>query len=102
MDPTLMSGTRFESQFQICVYEHTILRIYISFFPTCFVGPMCTNHTPPRSSYFLFCHIQINNSLISTRKIILLTASIFFDGFTSTSLPDSLLYTLTNKIILKY
>ena len=34
MDPTLVSGTRFESQFQICVYEHAILRIYISFFPT--------------------------------------------------------------------
>ena len=32
MDPTLVSGTRFESQFQICVYEHAILRIYISFF----------------------------------------------------------------------
>ena len=34
MDPTLVLGTRFESQFQICVYEHAILRIYISFFPT--------------------------------------------------------------------
>ena len=34
MDPTLVPGTRFESQFQICVYEHAILRIYISFFPT--------------------------------------------------------------------
>ena len=33
MDPTLVPGTRFESQFQICVYEHAILRIYISFFP---------------------------------------------------------------------
>ena len=32
MDPTLVLGTRFESQFQICVYEHAILRIYISFF----------------------------------------------------------------------
>ena len=32
MDPTLVPGTRFESQFQICVYEHAILRIYISFF----------------------------------------------------------------------
>ena len=32
MDSTLVSGTRFESQFQICVYEHAILRIYISFF----------------------------------------------------------------------
>ena len=32
MDPTLVPGTRFESQFQICVYEHSILRIYISFF----------------------------------------------------------------------
>ena len=32
MNPTLVSGTRFESQFQICVYEHAILRIYISFF----------------------------------------------------------------------
>ena len=32
MDPTLVPGTRFESQFQICVYEHFILRIYISFF----------------------------------------------------------------------
>ena len=32
MDPTLVSGTHFESQFQICVYEHAILRIYISFF----------------------------------------------------------------------
>ena len=31
MDPTLVPGTRFESQFQICVYEHAILRIYISF-----------------------------------------------------------------------
>ena len=29
MDPTLVPGTRFESQFQICVYEHAILRIYI-------------------------------------------------------------------------
>ena len=34
MDPTLVPGTRFESRFQICVYEHAILRIYISFFPT--------------------------------------------------------------------
>ena len=32
MDPTLVPGTRFESQFHICVYEHAILRIYISFF----------------------------------------------------------------------
>ena len=32
MDPTMVPGTRFESQFQICVYEHAILRIYISFF----------------------------------------------------------------------
>ena len=32
MDPTLVSGTRFESQFQICVYEHAILRICINFF----------------------------------------------------------------------
>ena len=32
MDPTLVPGTRFESQFQICVYEHAILRIYINFF----------------------------------------------------------------------
>ena len=32
MDPTLVPGIRFESQFQICVYEHAILRIYISFF----------------------------------------------------------------------
>ena len=32
MDPTLVPGTRFESKFQICVYEHAILRIYISFF----------------------------------------------------------------------
>ena len=32
MDPTLVLGTWFESQFQICVYEHAILRIYISFF----------------------------------------------------------------------
>ena len=32
MDPTLVPDTRFESQFQICVYEHAILRIYISFF----------------------------------------------------------------------
>ena len=32
MDPTLVPGTWFESQFQICVYEHAILRIYISFF----------------------------------------------------------------------
>ena len=32
MDPTLVPSTWFESQFQICVYEHAILRIYISFF----------------------------------------------------------------------
>ena len=32
MDSTLVPGTHFESQFQICVYEHAILRIYISFF----------------------------------------------------------------------
>ena len=32
MDPTLVPGTHFESQFQICVYEHAILCIYISFF----------------------------------------------------------------------
>ena len=32
MDPTFVPGTLFESQFQICVYEHAILRIYISFF----------------------------------------------------------------------
>ena len=34
MDPTLVPGTRFESQFQICVYEHAILRIYIIIIPT--------------------------------------------------------------------
>ena len=34
MDPTLVPSIRFESQFQICVYKHAILRIYISFFPT--------------------------------------------------------------------
>ena len=34
MDPTLVPGTRFESQFQICVYEHVILRIYIIIIPT--------------------------------------------------------------------
>ena len=34
MDPTLVSGTHFESQFQICVYEHAILRIYIIIIPT--------------------------------------------------------------------
>ena len=32
MDPILVPGTRFEFQFQICVYEHAILRIYISFY----------------------------------------------------------------------
>ena len=32
MDPTLVSGTRFEFQFHICVYEHAILRIYINFY----------------------------------------------------------------------
>ena len=32
MDPTFVPSTWFESQFQICVYEHAILRIYISFF----------------------------------------------------------------------
>ena len=34
MNPTLVPGTWFESQFHICVYEHAILRIYISFFPS--------------------------------------------------------------------
>ena len=34
MDPTLVPGTRFESQFHICVYEHAILRIYIIIIPT--------------------------------------------------------------------
>ena len=34
MDPTLVLGTRFEFQFQICVYEHVILRIYVIFFLT--------------------------------------------------------------------
>ena len=35
MDPTLVPGTRFEFLFQICGYEHAILRIYIIiFFPT--------------------------------------------------------------------
>ena len=29
MDPTLVPGIWFESQFHICVYEHAILRIYI-------------------------------------------------------------------------
>ena len=29
MDPTLVPGTRFEFLFQICGYEHAILRIYI-------------------------------------------------------------------------
>ena len=37
MDPTLVPGTRFKFQFQICVYEHAILRIYINFFPTVFI-----------------------------------------------------------------
>ena len=32
MNPTLVPGTRFESQFQICVYEHAILRIYINYY----------------------------------------------------------------------
>ena len=32
MDPTLVPGTSFEFLFQICGYEHAILRIYISFF----------------------------------------------------------------------
>ena len=40
MDPTLVPGTRFESQFQICVYEHAILRIYISFFSNTPYGTM--------------------------------------------------------------
>ena len=35
MDPTLMPGTRFEFLFQICGYEHAILRIYIIIIPTC-------------------------------------------------------------------
>ena len=30
MDPTLVPGTRFESQFQICVYEHAILNVSLS------------------------------------------------------------------------
>ena len=34
MDPTFVPGTRFESQFHICVYEHAILRIYIIIIPT--------------------------------------------------------------------
>ena len=47
MDPTLVPGTRFESQFQICVYEHAILRIYIIIIPT--------TYTPafPKSFFFL-------------------------------------------------
>ena len=47
MDPTLVPGTHFESQFQICVYEHAILRIYISFFPT-----YCSHHTAQGSRKF--------------------------------------------------
>ena len=39
MDPTLVPGTRFESQFQICVYEHAILLIYISFFSNSSMSP---------------------------------------------------------------
>ena len=39
MDPTLVPGTRFASQFQICVYEHAILCIYISFFSNSSVSP---------------------------------------------------------------
>ena len=34
MDHTLVPGTCFESQFQICVYEHAILHIYIIIAPT--------------------------------------------------------------------
>ena len=40
MDPTLVPGTRFEFQFQICVYEHAILRIYISFFSNNWYSPV--------------------------------------------------------------
>ena len=45
MDPTLVPGTRFEFQFQICVYEHAILRIYISFFPTIGIAQLVVGTT---------------------------------------------------------
>ena len=56
MDPTLVPGTRFESQFQICVYEHAILRIYISFFnPTIGIGARSDNEL------WLFICMNFNN-----------------------------------------
>ena len=56
MDPTLVLGTWFESQFQICVYEHAILRIYISFFLSmmslnCF--SICVNDNTSHTGIFL-------------------------------------------------
>ena len=54
MDPTLVPGTRFESQFQICVYEHAILRIYISFFSNKNMMQEYPeqHHDPPEERFF--------------------------------------------------
>ena len=62
MDPTLVLGTWFESQFHICVYEHAILRIYISFFFFHHFKPKILFSSRP-SSYF---------------SLILLSSNLFF------------------------
>ena len=67
MDPTLVPGTHFESQFQICVYEHAILRIYISFFP----NNLYYSKTPNLYYKLFFCH-----SLFE-----ITSASLFFSYF---------------------
>ena len=56
MDPILVPGTRFEAQFQICVYKHAILRIYISFFfPTIGIKAELDNEL------WLFIRMNTNN-----------------------------------------
>ena len=53
MDPTLVPGTWFESQFHICEYEHAILRIYISFFFLSYYTAKSSNTL--FSMLFIFC-----------------------------------------------
>ena len=64
MDPTLVPGTRFESQFQICVYEHAILRIYINFFPTEYPSLIIQSHFHHEFSFndFLFIKKKTKNN----------------------------------------
>ena len=78
MDPTLVPGTRFESQFQICVYEHAILRIYISFFPTIGIRAESDNEL------WLFIGMNLNNLClceIFTFRVLLISHMSLYFGY---------------------